>query len=178
VKRVEEIVETLKSKPELYDWKKLELIINKFEKDVKKTIRFPEDISKFLDTISKLNLKNIKLGLKKLNLNIAGKRKKDIIYNLGLYLLENRDRIDEVEKVFLETKAAKKTEPSETWKNWLNMPSEQLRSHLQSLTVKQIRSIAKNILSSKEKRKRKKELIETIIFKLKELKAHMRIGPP
>jgi len=178
VKRVEGILESLRSNPELYDWKKLDRIINKFENDVKKTIKFPEDVNKFLDKVNKLNLKTIRSRIKKLGLNIVGKRKRDVIYNIGLYLLKNRDKINEFEKIFFKPKATEKVEISETWKDWLSMPPEKLRSHLQSLTLKQIKSVAKSILSSKEMKKRKSELIETIIFKLKEFKAHMRIGPP
>jgi len=58
------------------------------------------------------------------------------------------------------------------------MSPEQLRSHLQSLSAEQIRSIAKNILPSNEMKRRKSELIEAIIFTLKEFKAHMKIGSP
>ncbi|MHA1594590.1 MAG: hypothetical protein ACTSXX_07565 [Candidatus Baldrarchaeia archaeon] len=178
LERIEKIVQNLKENPELYDQEKLNQAVSKFEESVRDAIKFPDHIKRILDELSKLHLRTLQSKIKKLNLKISGRRKKEILYNIGIYLLKNKDAIQLIEENILGSKVPKITkEEVETWKDWIKMTPEQLEKHLQSLTVKQIRTIAKTILSSKDLRKRKKELIKTIIFRLEELKAHVRMGP-
>ncbi|MHA1609424.1 MAG: hypothetical protein ACTSUJ_05395 [Candidatus Njordarchaeales archaeon] len=178
VTRLKKIIQDISSNPELYDVNKLVKAMDKFENAVIDSLKFPDNIQELLKELEHLHLRTLKARVKRLNIDVRGKKKKEIISEVGMYLVKNRNKFQELRDFLLgDLKIRKKKTANESLKEWIKLPPDKLRKHLQSLTVREIRKVARSFLSSKELRKKKKDLIETIIFRLQEVKAQMRYGP-
>ena len=73
----------------------------------------------------------------------------------------------------------KKIIPSkdESWRDWTSYEPNELKLYLSGLTLTQIKPKLGKLLTSTEKRLKKALLIDTIVKRIKKLKAHYEMGP-
>jgi len=186
IKKIDEIKALVVRYSTLFDEKSLVKEIKKFESTIKSKLKWPDDVKSILDKLKKKNLRTIRKLINDLNLTVSGNNKAEIIFNLGSLLIEDYKIKEKLNNMLL-VKTRKRKSRQKVYvskentinliERWLDMKDEDLRSELSALTVRELREITKGILSSNQRRKRKKELIDIIIFKMKELKHQMEMGP-
>ncbi|MHA1664432.1 MAG: hypothetical protein ACTSVW_01195 [Candidatus Njordarchaeales archaeon] len=186
INKIDEIKALVVRYSALFDEKSLIKEIKKFESAIKSKLKWPDDVKSILDKLKKKNLRTTRKLINDLNLTVNGNNKAEIIFNLGFLLIEDHKIKEELNNLLL-AKTRKKRSKQKVYvskentidliERWLDMKDEDLRSELSALTVRELREITKGILSSNQRRKRKKELIDIIIFKMKELKHQMEMGP-
>jgi hypothetical protein len=193
IKILNDILNFSKNYQDSIDWNKLKKDLVKLESQFKNLI-IPSNKVKdiFSNKNHFTNLTEIKeFMFKNFNHNIRERTTTGILSDITYLTMKNPDLIPKIENIIIskpvkqekifkqkKTPQRKIIQPKgETWRDWTNYESEELREYLKSLTLAYIKPKLGNLLISSEKKQKKADLIETIIKKIKKLKTHYEMGP-
>ncbi|MGQ4891701.1 MAG: hypothetical protein ACP6IP_04335 [Candidatus Njordarchaeia archaeon] len=188
-KKLDDIKELVLENKEIFDGEKLLKEIEKLERSIKNKAVWPKEISDLLSKLKRRNLNKIaeiarEAGLEKIEK--IKRNKTDLVFQIGIQMTKNYDFQKKIrERLTQRRKTGKRksetAEPTKVKKDiikkWLDMDEKELRKELGKYKVKELREITKNILPSEIRKKRKRDLIEAIIFKLSEVKHQYKMGP-
>ncbi|MGQ4874630.1 MAG: hypothetical protein ACP6IY_11230 [Promethearchaeia archaeon] len=197
INKFEKIIDFLKKNKNFIKFEALKGEINKLENKIKSSIHFDENIKKiFLNKSIFPTLNKIKEFMKNnFNIDIKERTTQTILSSITYYCLlkpnliqEIKKKIEENKKIYTEKPVKKPTSrrrapkkkviiKDKSWEDWIHYTPEELKKHLNNLTLKQIKPLIKNLLSSSEKNVKKSILIENIINKINRLKTHYQMGP-
>ena len=191
--RLEEIKNLVIENSNLFNEKDLLKLVEEFEDKIRKSAKWPKDVSSVLAKLKRKNLNSIRTLAKQARIEIDGSNKWSIIFEIGLKLMNNGALIETLaSNMKTKKKKTKKKDKGASRKvskiseegdvkeiimKWIDMREEELRNELEKMTVKEIRDITKDILPYSIRKKKKKELIEAIVFKMSEIRHHFKMGP-
>ena len=193
IKTLNNILNFSKKYPNFIDWNKFEKNLAKLESQLKSLIipsKKVKDI--FMNKNHFKNLTEIKeFMLKDFNYKIIERTTKGVLSDITYFTMKNPEVIPKIEKIII-SKPVKQQEifkekrtvqqkviqpKDESWKDWTSYESDDLKKYLKSLTLTQIKPKLGKLLTSNEKKRKKADLIETIVKKIKRLKTHYEMGP-
>ncbi len=193
IKTLNNILNFSKKYPNSIDWNKFEKELTKLESQLKNLI-IPSKKVKDIFT-NKNHFKNLteikEFMLKNFNYKIIERTTKGILSDITYFSMKNLEVIPKIEKIII-SKPVKQQEifkqkrtvqrkviqpKDESWKDWTSYESDDLKKYLKSLTLAQIKPKLGKLLTSNEKKRKKADLIETIVKKIKRLKTHYEMGP-
>ena len=193
IKTLNNILNFSKKYPNSIDWNKFEKELTKLESQLKNLI-IPSKKVKDIFT-NKNHFKNLteikEFMLKNFNYKIIERTTKGILSDITYFSMKNLEVIPKIEKIII-SKPVKQQEifkqkrtvqrkviqpKDESWKDWTSYESDDLKKYLKSLTLAQIKPKLGKLLTSNEKKRKKADLIDTIVKKIKRLKTHYEMGP-
>ena len=192
INRLEFLLEFLKKNENLINFNIISKDFDKFESKLKSSINYTSEIKELFSNKTIFpNLASIKEFIKnKFNIVINERSTKGVLSNIMFYVLIDPTLTEKISKEIEKSKPkiikiTPKSRPRKTkekiidksWKDWLQYSPDELREHLNNLTVKQIKMLVGKLLNSSEKNVRKAQLIENIIKKIKKLDTIYKMGP-
>lgn len=191
--KIEKVLEFIKSNENSIDFKKIKNEIIKLEAKLKSSL-IPDDRIKkiFLDKSLFPNLLEIKKFMtSKFKIDIKERSLAATLSNISYYFnldltlqskIQNEVNNLKANQPIIRKKKIPSTKKKEiitdkSWKDWIKYKPEDLREHLNNLTVPQIKSLSGKLLTSSEKNVRKATLIENIVKKIIRLETHFEMGP-
>ncbi len=193
VKTLNNILYFSKNYPDSIDWNKFKKDLIKLESQLKNLI-IPSKRIKDIFT-NKNHFKNLteikKFMLKDFNHKMIERTTKGILSDITYFTMKNPEVILKIENSVI-SKPVKQQEivkqkrtiqrkviqpKDESWKDWTSYESDDLKEYLKSLTLTQIKPKLGKLLTSNEKKRKKADLIDTIVKKIKRLKTHYEMGP-
>jgi hypothetical protein len=193
IKILNDILYFSKKYPNSIDWNKFKKELVKLESQLKNLIIPSKKVRAIFSNKNHFkNLTEIKeFMLKNFNHSIRERTTKGILSDITYFTIINPKLILKIEKIIIskpikqedifkqkKTPQRKVIQPKdESWRDWTRYESNELKSYLKSLTLAQIKPKLGKLLTSNEKKRKKADLIETIVKKIKRLKTHYEMGP-
>jgi len=193
INKVGDILDFLKANVNSIDFKKIKNEISKLDSKLKSSLMSDERVKNlFSDKTLFTNLTEIKTFMSNnFKIEIKERSTAGILSNITYYItldetlfpkIQNKVSSIKLKQPIVPVKRTpsrrkKKVITDKSWKDWTQYKRDELREHLEDLTIAQIKSLSGKLLTSSEKNVRKANLIENVIKRIIRLETHYGMGP-